>query len=253
MFNRYLARVVTACIVGFAGFSLACGDSPSSPTPTAPAPAPSAVPAPAPAPSIGFTLRSVTPSSGPTIGGDFIRIAGDGFQLGATVMIDGAAARVTKVTGTVIDARTQAHETGTVDVVVMNPDGQTKTLPGSYTFGVFSVSGSPSLVVPGSQLTVSWVAPSGRGCVGGGDWIAIYKVGDPDQTGAANGHSDLWYDHVCGATSGSRTLSAPAQPGEYEFRFLVGDFSAARSNPITVRETTAFRTLGAHADRTSAP
>jgi hypothetical protein len=122
-----------------------------------------------------------------------------------------------------------------VDVVVTNADGQATTLAGAYTFGVFSVSGGPNLVAPGGVLTVSWVAPPGRGCSGGGDWIALYKVGDPDNTGATNGHSDIWYDHVCGATSGTWTLKAPPHPGEYEFRFLVGEFSVARSDRITVR------------------
>jgi hypothetical protein len=90
------------------------------------------------------------------------------------------------------------------------------------------------VVAAGGELTVSFEAPAGRGCNGGGDWIAIYRVGDPDQTGARNGHSDLWYDHVCGATSGTWKLAAPMQPGVYEFRFMVGDAAVARSNSIAV-------------------
>src|SRR5262249_25669636 len=152
-----------------------------------------------------------------------------GFQSGATVSLDGVAAEVARITYTTIEARTLAHADGPVDVVVTNPDGQAGTLKAAYTFAVFTVAGSPTLVAPGAELTVRWVAPTGRGCEGGGDWIAIYRVGDPDKTGAANGHSDLWYDHVCGAASGTWTLRAPAQPGEYEFRFMVGDFSVARS------------------------
>jgi hypothetical protein len=98
----------------------------------------------------------------------------------------------------------------------------------------FSVSASPSRVVSGGELTMSWVAPSGQGCDGGGDWIAIYKVGDPDITGAFNGHSDLWYTHLCGATSGTSVLSAPIEPGQYEFRYMIGDIAATRSGPVTV-------------------
>lgn len=97
-----------------------------------------------------------------------------------------------------------------------------------------SLTASPSRVGTGDQITITWLAPAGRGCVGGGDWIAIYKVGDPDKTGAANGHSDLWYDHVCGAVTGTWTLSAPLQPGNYEFRYMVGDTAVARSNAVTV-------------------
>jgi hypothetical protein len=154
-------------------------------------------------------------------------------------MIDGLATQVTKITDTRIDARTLVHPAGPVDLVVANPDGKTATLKTGFVFvelSAFSVISSADLVAPGGELTVSWVAPSGRGCNGGGDWIALYKVGDPDQTTAANGHSDLWYDHVCGATSGSWKLKAPVEPGQYDFRFLVGDYAAARSNPITVRE-----------------
>ena len=49
-----------------------------------------------------------------------------------------------------------------------------------------------------------------------------------------NGHSDLWFEHLCGATSGTSTLSAPPQPGQYEFRYMVGDTAVARSGPVTV-------------------
>jgi hypothetical protein len=108
------------------------------------------------------------------------------------------------------------------------------------TLGTFSLTASPSLVTSGGQLTMSWSAPSGQGCNGGGDWIAIFRVGDPDITGAANGHSDLWYIHLCGATSGTSTLNAPSQPGQYEFRYMSGDTSVARSNPVTVNAASVF-------------
>ena len=232
---RYLvARIAAAGMIGLAGLTVGCGDSPSSPTPV-PAPV-----TPVPAAPAGLTLRLMTPSSGPTVGSDFVRVFGEGFQDGATVTIDEVNVPVTRTNGrsapngTFIEFRTLAHAEGTVDVVVTNPDGQSKTLPQSYTFAVFSVEASPSAVAPGGALTVSWHAPSGRGCNGGGDWIAIYRIGDPDETGAANGHSDRWYDHVCGATSGSWTIKAPSEPGAYEFRFMAGAGSVARSNPVRV-------------------
>ena len=165
-----------------------------------------------------------------------IRVAGTGFLPGATLTLGGSAARVRGVTGTDIDAETPVHAPGAVDVVVVNPDGEKRTLTEGYAFvdEVFSLAASPSVVASGGQLSVSWVAPSGRGCIGGGDWVAIFKVGDPDATGAANGHSDLWFDHLCGATSGTLTLSAPTQPGQYEFRYMIGGTAAARSSPVTV-------------------
>lgn len=101
------------------------------------------------------------------------------------------------------------------------------------------LTASPSVVMSGDQLTMTWTAPSGRGCVGGGDWVALYKVGDADSTGSSNGHSDLWFLHVCGATSGTATLSAPPEAGEYEFRYLAGSTASARSNPVTITASTS--------------
>lgn len=222
------ARIIAVSLLGLVGLSLGCSESNPPLVPTSPTPVVVEMP------PIGFSVSSVSPSAGPTIGGDYVRVAGSGFQSGVSVSLDGVAAKVTKVTASVIDLRTPPHAIGAVDVVVTNPDGQTKTL--AYAYAVFSVNGSPNLVATGADLTVSWVAPSGRNCNGGGDWIAIYRVGDPDNTGATNGHSDLWYDHVCGATSGAWNVKAPSEPGDYEFRYLVGDFSVARSEPIIIRE-----------------
>src|SRR5512147_1368649 len=70
------------------------------------------------------------------------------------------------------------------------------TAPGPVILQGVVLTASPSVVTSGDQLTMTWVAPSGRGCVGGGDWVALYKVGDPDSTGSSNGHSDLWFLHV---------------------------------------------------------
>jgi hypothetical protein len=106
---------------------------------------------------------------------------------------------------------TPAHAPGIVDVVVANPNGDSVTVRAAYTFteDKFSVTASPNVVARGDQLTVSWTAPEGRGGLSGGDWIALFRVGDPDNTGAANGHSDLWYAHLRGAPS-ERSRSARA-------------------------------------------
>jgi len=49
--------------------------------------------------------------------------------------------------------------------------------PGGRTLDGVSLTVSPSPITSGGQLTISWVAPSGRSCIGGGDWIAIFRVG----------------------------------------------------------------------------
>jgi len=234
MSNHIFAYRIVVSVLAVAALSIGCDKSNSSLT------APSAPP-PALPPPVALTVVAVSPTIGPTEIASEIRVSGTGFLNGATLMLGGAAARVIGVTSTALTALTTAHAAGSVDVVVTNPGGPSVTLAGAYTFEVLSasLSASPSLVTSGDELTVEWVGPRGRDCRGGGDWIAMYKVGDPDNTGAANGHSDLWFEHVCAATSGTSKLHAPNQAGEYEFRFMVGDGAVARSNPVTVRASSS--------------
>jgi uncharacterized protein (TIGR03437 family) len=236
---RIFPRAVIAGLLVCAGMSLGCDKSPSGPTPSGPTPS-------APTPPAALTVTSVSPTTGSTVGLAEIRIAGTGFVAGATVTLGGVAARVRSVSSTLINAETPAHTPGAVDAVVANPGGESRTLTGGYTFvvDVFALTASPSVVTSGGPLTVSWVAPAGRGCIGGGDWVAIYRVGDPDTTGAANGHSDLWYTHLCGTTSGTSTLNAPSDPGEYEFRYMVGNTAVGRSNPVTVSASASPVSVG---------
>jgi hypothetical protein len=43
--------------------------------------------------------------------------------------------------------------------------------------------------------------------------LSLYRVGDPDITGAASGHSDSWFMHLRGVTSGTSMLKAPPESG----------------------------------------
>ena len=78
------------------------------------------------------------------------------------------------------------------------------------------------------QLTISWTAPSGSSA---GDWIGLFKVGAADA-------EYIWWEYTYGQSSGSYTLSAPTQPGQYEFRYLRNDrtyTNVKTSNIITVQ------------------
>jgi hypothetical protein len=71
---------------------------------------------------------------------------------------------------------------------------------------------------------VSWTASTGYRW----DWISLDRVGAPIGPHA-------WAQSTDGATSGTFTLSAPTQAGQYEFRYLLEDESyAARSSVVTV-------------------
>jgi subtilisin family serine protease len=99
--------------------------------------------------------------------------------------------------------------------------------PVTVTAGSFTLVASPSSVNPGDPLTVQWTASAGRPAT---DWIGLYLVGDPNT-------AYLWWSYTNGATSGSFVLSAPANSGQYEFRYLLNDgfTDAARSGPVTVK------------------
>ena len=88
-------------------------------------------PPPAPAP----TVTSVSPASGSTLGGTAVTISGSGFVSGASATFGGAAlAAATVVNATTITGTTGAHAAGAVDVVVTNPDAQTGTCAGCFTY-----------------------------------------------------------------------------------------------------------------------
>jgi hypothetical protein len=77
----------------------------------------------------------------------------------------------------------------------------------------YTLTASPSTVAPGENITVNWQAPEGHP---GGDWIALYKAGDPNEPYLA-------YQYVPeGGTSGSLTFTVPTLP-------LLGGMSSAIS------------------------
>jgi IPT/TIG domain len=195
------------------------GRSPSGPTALSPA-APSAPSAP--------SVTAISPSTGSTARATPVTITGTGFVGGATVTVDVVAVSVTVIDSTTITAIVPAHAAGRADVVVTNPGGSRGTLTAAFTYSVdepFTLTPSTNVIDAGGQMSVSWTAPGGRP----GDWIAVFRVG-------AN-YEDDWYGLTNGATSGTHTLTAPTQPGQFEFRYLVDDgfLDVARSSPVTVR------------------
>jgi len=201
------------------GIAACNGQPPAGPTPLPPA-APSAAAAP--------TVTAISPSTGSTARPTPVQITGTGFLAGATVTIDVVAGSVTVVNSTTITAIVPARTAGPADVVVTNPGGSGGTLPAAFTYSFdepFTLTPSTNVVDAGGEMSVSWTAPSGRR----GDWIAIVRVG--------GSYNDDWYGLTNGAASGTHTVMVPAQPGQYEFRYLVNDSfrDVARSSPVTVR------------------
>ncbi|HMA45998.1 MAG TPA: IPT/TIG domain-containing protein, partial [Frankiaceae bacterium] len=123
--------------------------------------------APPPPPS----LAGVAPTSGTTAGGTLVTLTGTGFQAGATVAFGGIGAVVGAVTATSITATTPAHAGGVVSAVVTNPDGQSSSLAGAFTYftavppatGVTLTANLPSPQVAGTfvAFTAAGVGSSG--------------------------------------------------------------------------------------------
>jgi hypothetical protein len=209
-------RPFIVVFVGLTAMSLGCGRSPQAPTSPSPNPVTATTP----------TIDFIAPAAG--LGGDPVTVVGSGFVPGAILSLDGMRAIVTGANATRITANIPGHAAGNADVVVTNPGGQSATLRGGYTYQVATLTSSSSHVTSGDQLSVSWVTQGGRPW---GDWIALMRVGNPSQN-----YESGWWQYTSGLASGSFTLSAPTQPGEYEFRYLPDDgfIEAVRSNPITV-------------------
>jgi len=110
-------------------------------------------------PSTAVTLSRIDPSTGPTAGGTSVTIRGANFMVGATVTIGGQAANNVAVTSAgTITAKTPAHATGMVDVVVTNPGGQSSTLSASFNYADAPIGGGGS---------------GGKGCGGAGAPVGV--------------------------------------------------------------------------------
>jgi hypothetical protein len=90
------------------------------------------------------TASAFSPATGPPGGNTTFTLTGANFGAGATVRIGGVAATVLSVNGTSITGRTPAHATGSVDVVVTNPDGKNDTLDAGYFYDFADVPVSHS-------------------------------------------------------------------------------------------------------------
>ena len=113
----------------------------------------------------GPTLSSVSPNTGFATGGTGVTVSGTNFAPGATVVFGGFPGLVTFVSSTQLSVLTPAEPAGTVNVQVTNPDGQTSTLAGAFTFIVQKGGGN-------NPPSVSNIVPA-TGSTAGGDSVVI--------------------------------------------------------------------------------
>jgi uncharacterized protein (TIGR03382 family) len=125
------------------------------------------------------TITALDTSTGPTAGGSRVIITGTGFAHGAKVLFgDVPATSVVFQDATAIAAWTPRSPSGAVEVILVNPDGQSATAPGPFTFmatapKVLSITPDHGSTEGGTRIAVT-----GSGFVQG----ASLKVGGVDAT-----------------------------------------------------------------------
>lgn len=130
-----ISRLFVASMVGLGAiaFGFACDD-------TAPPPADLSPPPPDQAPVLMPSITAIAPQSGPTQGGTDVTITGVNFQQGATVKLGSlsASSPVVSADGKTITFKTPANlgKPGPVDVVVTNPDNNTASRTGGFTYAI---------------------------------------------------------------------------------------------------------------------
>ena len=222
----------------------------------------------------GFKYRPlfVTPAAG--LAGEEVRIVGFGFpntplvRPAPTVTMDGVASPWTGFAGGRCDQVPKAadescimavapeHGVGPVSLVLTVDDGhgnrESATLTGAFTYLSATVSSGSTVVTAGSPVSVSWTQPpvpdNGNSGIGGVRNVGLFHLG---------ASAPVWTVWTGGfhnyPATGTRTLTAPFEPGQYEFQFYavfsypINDkldqdwsFLIARSDVVTVTPAPTF-------------
>ena len=101
-------------------------------------------------------LFGVSPLSSPTVGGVDISISGSDFQNGVAVLFDNYPVRIDHFDSGLIEVSSPPHDTGSIEIAITNPDGQTVTLPSDQAWNSFTYdSNQPTiwLLNPMTSLT----------------------------------------------------------------------------------------------------
>jgi hypothetical protein len=196
----------------------------------------------------GFTytaapaLTSVSPTSGPTAGGTTITLTGTSFVSGATVRVGGTAAtNVTFVSATSLTARTPAGTAGARDVQVTNPDGQSATRTGGFTYiapapALTSVSPTSGPTAGGTAITLT-----GSNFVSG----ATVRVGGTAATGVTFVSATQLTAQTPAGTAGARDVQVTNPDGQSTTRTGAFTYTAPASAPtLTSVSPTSGSTAG---------
>jgi len=178
------------------------------------------------------TVTSLHPTTGSTAGGDSVTITGTGFVSGATVNFGAnAATSVVQVNATTITAATPAGSAGSVDLTVVNPDGQTNTLTNAFTY----TTQAPHISAQPTNQTVAVGQPTSFSVTADGTLPLLYQWQRSNDAGAN------WND-ISGAALANYALSTTVlSDNNAEFRCDVSNSSGTAISAaalLTVQDIT---------------
>jgi hypothetical protein len=154
-------------------------------------------------------LTGVSPGNGPTAGGTLVTLTGSNFVSGLTVRFAGVPAQTVNFSNsTLVTASTPANAAGSVDVTLINPDGQWTTLANGFSY---SGGGNPPPTAP----TLRSIALVGGSIVlvSSGATNGISRLfSSTDLTAAITSWTSLATNNV--GSDGLFTNTLPLAPGE---------------------------------------
>ena len=165
------------------------------------------------APSTTPTLTSISPTSGPTTGGTTITLTGTNFVSGATVRVGGVAAtNVAFSSATRVTARTPAGTAGARDVQITNPNGQSATRAGAFTYTAPSTTPTLTSISPTSGPTTggTTITLTGTNFVSG----ATVRVGGVAATNVAFSSATQVTARTPAGTAGARDVQITNPNGQ---------------------------------------
>ena len=127
------------------------------------------------------TVTRVEPNSDEVAGGALIEIIGENFQDGVTVTIGGnAASNVIFVSPTELSVEVPPGIAGSTDIVVTNPDGQSDTLTGGFTYELspYDVTGDGLVNILDLVRVASQFGETGAGLEGDVDGNGTVNILD---------------------------------------------------------------------------
>lgn len=110
-------------------------------------------------------VHAITPSMGSPKGGYLITVTGEDFEQGSSILMGSRYIQTTFINPSALAGRVPSGESGYVDIIISNPDGETSTASRAFLFNepprILSITASPNPIIrlTNSTITVDAIDP----------------------------------------------------------------------------------------------